>query len=66
MPEAGVRRRYSMGLRHLLNLYRPLADGWWLYDGSSSPPSLVAWSLNGQLQVVREEPFLRIAGNCEG
>jgi predicted ABC-type ATPase len=38
-----VRRRFSRGLRNFFTLYRPIADTWRLYDGSSiRGPRLVA------------------------
>ena len=43
VPEEVVRRRYDRGLRNFFELYRPLADTWWLYDNySDDVPSLVA------------------------
>ena len=34
IPEATVRRRYKAGLQAFLEVYRPLADNWRLYDNS--------------------------------
>lgn len=43
VPDKIVRRRYDRGLRNFLDLYRPLATTWRLYDNSSDAlPLLVA------------------------
>ena len=42
VPEETVRRRYEAGLRNFFRLYAPLADAWWLYDGSRRPPTPIA------------------------
>ena len=34
VPDEVVRRRYAGGLRNFFTLYRPIADGWRLYDNS--------------------------------
>lgn len=41
VPEATIRRRYSSGWRNFENLYKPLADYWWLYDNSGEGPVLL-------------------------
>lgn len=35
IPEETIRRRYQSGLRNFLELYRPLATTWRIYDNSS-------------------------------
>ena len=43
VPSDAVRRRFSRGLHNFLTIYRPIADTWRLYDGSSiRGPRLVA------------------------
>ncbi|MCX5684105.1 MAG: AAA family ATPase [Planctomycetota bacterium] len=42
VPEETVRRRYDVGLRNFLHLYRPLAESWRVYDNSETPARLVA------------------------
>jgi predicted ABC-type ATPase len=43
VPEATIRRRYARGTRNFLDLYRPLASTWRVYDNSSAEgPRLVA------------------------
>ncbi len=43
VPEDTVRRRYERGLRNFLDLYRPPADRWTVYDNSSpSGPRVIA------------------------
>jgi predicted ABC-type ATPase len=43
VPEDVVRRRYHAGLRNLLDLYKPMADTWRIFDNShGGGPRLVA------------------------
>lgn len=43
VPEATIRRRFGRGIRNFLQLYRPLAQSWRVYDNSrSSGPVLFA------------------------
>lgn len=43
VPSDAVRRRFSRGLHNFFTIYRPIADTWRLYDGSSiRGPRLVA------------------------
>ena len=51
VPAEDVRRRYGTGIRNLLQLYRPLLDGWWLYDASRLPPQLIAKEEEGRLTI---------------
>ncbi|MCL1463909.1 AAA family ATPase [Argonema galeatum] len=43
VPEETIRRRYEAGLRNFFELYRSLADSWFLYDNSNTAePRLLA------------------------
>ena len=52
VPEATVRRRYAAGWRNFLDLYRPLADEWLVYDNSLARETLVALRQPGGQVVV--------------
>jgi predicted ABC-type ATPase len=41
IPEPVIRRRFSQGWANFIDVYRPLADGWRLYDASETPPRLI-------------------------
>jgi predicted ABC-type ATPase len=41
VPSRDVLRRYDRGWRNFVNVYRPLADAWAVYDNSGSRPILV-------------------------
>jgi predicted ABC-type ATPase len=41
IPEDVIRRRFPLGLANLESLYKPLVDGWMLYDNSGDSPILV-------------------------
>lgn len=38
VPEEDVRRRYVRGLRNFAEVYRPLLDGWILFDNTGQTP----------------------------
>lgn len=42
VPELTIRRRYAAGWRNFLELYRPIADNWEVYDNSLAGPLPVA------------------------
>ena len=37
-----LRRRFVRSWRNYENVYRPLADAWWLYNAMNKPPTLLA------------------------
>jgi len=41
IPELVIRRRYALGLRNLIELYRPMLDRWMLIDNSANAPHLI-------------------------
>jgi predicted ABC-type ATPase len=66
VPEADIRRRFAAGLRNLFGLYRPLLDGWSLYDGSTFPPRLIATEKHGKMQVAQAKLFDQVTQSAEG
>jgi predicted ABC-type ATPase len=60
VPEDDIRRRYAVGVRNLFRLYRPIFDGWWLYDASRLPPKLIAAQERGQLTLKQKRLYRRI------
>jgi len=38
VPESDIRRRFPRTITHFYELYRPLADEWYLWDASQIPP----------------------------
>lgn len=45
IPESTIRRRYALGPRHFQELYRPLADAWYVYQNvEPGRPKAVACS----------------------
>jgi len=51
IPETVIRRRYSRGLRNLLDLYLPIVSTVWVFDGSTFPPTRVIEIVDGGEQV---------------
>jgi predicted ABC-type ATPase len=58
VPAEDIRRRYGSGVRNLFRLYRPLLDGWWLYDASRLPPKLIA-KQNQERQTIQQKGLYR-------
>jgi predicted ABC-type ATPase len=46
VPEEVVRRRFAAGWRNFYDVYRPLMDGWTLYDNSGPAPKMIAEGMN--------------------
>ncbi|WP_420447683.1 AAA family ATPase [Candidatus Palauibacter sp.] len=44
IPEPVARRRFERSWRHFVDLYRPVADEWQVYDTSNRHPTLIAQS----------------------
>lgn len=60
VPEDDIRRRYTAGVRNLFRLYRPICDGWWLYDASRLPPKLIASEDRRHLTVKQKRLYGQI------
>jgi len=45
VPTSDVVRRFERGWRNFIKLYRPLADGWAVYENSATAPILIEQSL---------------------
>jgi predicted ABC-type ATPase len=52
IPKATIIRRYQVGLKNFFDLYRPIADGWRLYDNSTGKTSLIALGENQKIDIV--------------
>lgn len=65
IPADVIRRRYAAGVRNLFRMYRPILDGWWLYDASRLPPQLIASEEGQTLTVKQERLFDRIERQVE-
>jgi predicted ABC-type ATPase len=65
VPAADVRRRYTAGLRNFFGLYRPILDGWRLYDASRLPPRQIAREEQGRLSIKQKRLYRRIERQAE-
>ena len=65
VPLDDIRRRYATGVRNLFRLYRPILDGWWLYDASRLPPKLIASKEGKQMTVKQKRLYGRIERQAE-
>jgi predicted ABC-type ATPase len=66
VPEEDVRRRYNAGLRNLFQLYLPLADAWWIFDGSKLPPKIIVKENRGKLSIPQLRLYRQIKKAAEG
>jgi predicted ABC-type ATPase len=56
VPEETIRRRYTRGIRNFLDLYKPLAASWRVYDNSRpSEPSLFARGEGFRAETILDE-----------
>lgn len=55
IPEVDIRRRYTRGIKNLLNLYLPLGDGWMVFDNSDSAPRLIAEAIMNEPPKIYSE-----------
>jgi predicted ABC-type ATPase len=65
VPVDDIRRRYASGVGNLFRLYRPISDGWWLYDASRLPPKLIASEERRHLTVTQQHLYSRIENQAE-
>ena len=72
IPEPVARRRFERSWSNFVELYRPVADEWQVYDTSGRPPTIVATSERTDMLPeprgwrVREVPAATDAGVREG
>jgi predicted ABC-type ATPase len=61
VPEATVRQRYGRSVRNFFTLYRPLADGWRVYDNTTAegPQPIARGDGPGGTEVVYNEDAWR-------
>jgi predicted ABC-type ATPase len=57
VPEADVRRRYQRGIRNFLDVYRPLADIWVVYENSQMWPREIAFAQEHQTTILDEATY---------
>ncbi len=55
IPLEVIRRRYNRGRKNFIELYKPFADNWIVYDNSGSNPILVATKLNNGKPTIYEQ-----------
>ena len=60
VDEKTLRRRYTMGLHNLFNLYCPIVDYFLIIDNSIVPAEIVAEGKADNIQTYNQEKFNRI------
>ncbi len=65
IPEPDIRRRYQRGLKNLFNLYLPIVDFAYVYNGAILPPVAV-WNREGKVETVLDtELWLTIQSSAK-
>ncbi len=59
IPERVIRRRYRRGIINFMELYRPLATTWAVYNNSQRPAALIATGTGSVTSEVREPELWR-------
>ena len=54
VPEAVVRRRFERSMGNFLAHYRPLADGWVLFENSQATPAVIALEEDKKVRIMDE------------
>ena len=57
VPEPDIRRRFRLGIRNLLTIYRPIVDEWKIYDATTVPPKLVVQEFENELKIVDQTRY---------
>jgi len=65
VPPNDIQRRYSAGIKNFFQLYRPILDGWWLYNASELPPELIAVEQQGTLTIQQVSLYQQIQTQAE-
>jgi predicted ABC-type ATPase len=58
IPDDTIRRRYPRSARNFLDLYRPIADHWRVYDNSQGHARLIAFGVGGREHVLDGDTWL--------
>lgn len=67
VPDEDIRRRYARSVRNFVELYRPVADHWEVYDNTSGEPKLLGMGDWGEEDIDNEydwAEFLRSADDA--
>lgn len=60
VPGIDVRRRFNRGLYNFFAYYKPLSNGWHLFDNSDIKPRLVAMEKTGRIEIFDKELYEKI------
>ena len=64
IAEDVVRRRFSRTMQNFFAIYRPLMDGWKLYENDLPAPRLLAVEKGGRLAVRNREGLAQVLGEA--
>ncbi len=58
IPDDTIRRRYPRSVRNFLDLYRPIADHWRVYDNSQGQARLIGFGVSGHEHILDGDAWL--------
>ena len=61
VPLEDLRRRFSVGVQNLFNIYQQVIDTWSLYDNGTHIPVPLAYGTANDLTIVAEAAFQKVA-----
>lgn len=65
IPADTIRRRYSRSVRNFLEMYRPIADHWRVYDNTGESPRLLAFGIGDRQHVLDGDTWLDFERSAE-
>lgn len=60
IPQPTVRRRYALGMKNFAELYAPMLDSWYVYNGARWPAEIVICEQDGERQTYNEATLAEI------
>lgn len=57
VPEEIVRRRFRRSLENFLEVYRALADSWYLFDNTSTKPVIIAFKRGVRARIIDRKAY---------
>src|SRR3989338_3407479 len=60
VPEEDVKRRFNRSFNNFINVYKPLADIWTIFDNSAVPPKAIVVGSENKTEIFNQERFHHI------
>lgn len=60
IPQPTIRRRYALGMKNFAELYAPMLDSWFVYNGARRPAEIVMSEHDGERRTYNEATLAEI------